>query len=325
MLYSLSRRKLLTREPRIRRAAKTAKFLLRLAIHGRLFFPKHSVRPVYTSDEITEVQELLYREYLKRNLCKEIFSKKLLNLHSLLPTSTTMISRKGKKLLGTIMIIEDGLLKLPSDCLYEEELDNMRSRGYKLVEVGSLALDNSLFKTGSHSMTSIKKLVSLGNLFTAMLNYVYQFTDATHLVIMVNPRHESLYKEIGFYRYSEIRHYSAVNNHLAVPMILDIEHFFSSAHKNVYSLYATKCMRVIQRIKKYKITAGDVAKLLAENPKFFIDLNNDEEETLLHYYPDIASILEMNKSIHSKKKEYEEFREAIVEDHSTDKQPPSGK
>jgi hypothetical protein len=143
---------------------KTA-LLLRMAILGKAVFLKDEIRPVETIEEAKFVQKLLYKEYRAKSLCEECSSQSYLNLFSLFPSATTLISRRKKKIMGTVMYVEDGFHKLPADILYSEELNEMRESGCRLLEVGSLALNSAHFNKKTHSLTSIRKLTTMRGVF----------------------------------------------------------------------------------------------------------------------------------------------------------------
>lgn len=207
-----------------------------------------------------QVQSLLYQEYRRMNLCKENKRKKFFSPYQYSSSGTTLVSKKKGKLIGTIAVLEDSVMKLPSDSLYTKELEQIRNKGKRLVEVSELALDHKKFKR-SYSLKSFKKMNSLFSLFNGMVNYVYQFTDATDLVIMVNPKHASLYTFIGFNLYAEPKFYEKVGK-IAVPMILDIEKFLSTADKSLPAYNVISNFRKFPDSVPFYFSSTDLAERL---------------------------------------------------------------
>src|SRR5690606_27503121 len=113
------------------------------------------------------------------------------------------------------------------------------------------------FNEATQSLRSINKFCSLAGLCTFMLNYIYQYSDATHLVIMVNPKYASIFELIGFEQYSEIRHYDKVDKPV-VPLVLDIETFMASANYNPASLFSQSVLISLERGHKYQFSASDL-------------------------------------------------------------------
>jgi hypothetical protein len=272
----------------------TAKLFLRAMILGKAVFLGGEVSPVQSIAEAQEVLKLLYREYLKKSLCRENRIREHYSVYSFIRNSTILTLKKNGLLLGTLMAIEDGPHKLPADELYGSELDSFRSSGNKLAEVGLLALDSRSFKSHAYSLRSFRKLRYMMSLFNGLFNFLYQSSDCTHIVIMVNPRHTEIYKLYGFRQFSDVRHYDKVDKP-AVPMIQDFESFLSSADSNVFALSVVKTMKLMGRIRKFHFSPSDIAQKIENNAPFFDELSGRDEAILLAEYPELSEIYRLNK------------------------------
>lgn len=207
-----------------------------------------------------EAQSLLYQEYYKRDLCTENSEKRYFSSYHYGSSSTTLVSRKNDKVIGTISVYQDSDMRLPSDILYPEELAMFRDMGKRIVEVSALALDHTKFGN-TYSLKSFKKMNSLFSLFCGMINYIYQFIDATDIVIMVNPKHVSLYTFLGFQAYSQSKFYSKVGK-IPVPMILDIEQFISTADKSAPAYNVIANFRKFPDCVPFRFTSTELAEKL---------------------------------------------------------------
>jgi hypothetical protein len=267
-------------------------WVLRAAVLGSKYLIKEQISAVKDSVEARHAEELLYREYRAHSFCRENQSKRYYSIYTLLPTTHTLISRYKGRIVGTVSAIEDSILGLPIDLLYKQELDQLRNSGHNLIEVGALALDNSRFRRKSYSMRSAKKCLTMSSLFAATFNYAWQTTDATHFVIMVNPKHKSIYDFFGFKQFCEVRHYPRVNKP-AVPMILDLKNFFSSAGESMAALFVTTSMHNIEDKSRYIPSTLDLAERIASNPSYFRSLSNEELKKLETIYPSLNKILKI--------------------------------
>jgi hypothetical protein len=269
--------------------------VLKAAILGRKYLVNDQVTPIRNSHETRKIEELLYREYRSRNLCNENQSLRHYSAHSLLPTTHTLVSRSNNNnnnIVGTISVIGDGAIGLPSDLLYKQELDALRDCGHNLVEIGLMALDNSRFRRKTYSLKSAKKSIAMFSMFAGTINYLYQATNASHLVIMVNPKHKEIYDFFGFEQFSEIRHYPRVNKP-AVPMILSLDRFLASANTHVPALFVTSCMSIIEERREYRVTNLDIIERAVTNPEYFLALSEDELSVLTNLYHGLAETLNL--------------------------------
>jgi len=97
--------------------------------------------------------------------------------------------------LGTVTIALDGRAGLLADALYPDELQALRSRGARLVELGKLAMERHV----EHSRAVLSAM------FHATYVYAIQH-QATHCVVEVNPRHVGFYENsVGMQRIGALR------------------------------------------------------------------------------------------------------------------------
>jgi hypothetical protein len=115
---------------------------------------------------------------------------------------------------GTLTVIADSPLGLPSDDLYGLELGRLRDSGRRLAEISSLAVDEGL-KDGS------QVLVQLFNFSYLVARRVYKATD---FVITVNPRHVKFYcRKFLFDFAGSERSYDKVGGAPAVLLSIPLE------------------------------------------------------------------------------------------------------
>lgn len=95
----------------------------------------------------------------------------------------TIVASRGRNVFGTLTLRMDSDAGLLADSLYREEIDDFRSRGYRLCEVTRLACDAEF--------NCPEVMATLFNVAFVLASDVYGCTD---LVAEVHPRH------IGYYR-----------------------------------------------------------------------------------------------------------------------------
>jgi hypothetical protein len=131
-----------------------------------------------------------------------------------LPDTTTFVAKHEGQVIATLSLVQDNtLLGLPMESIFGAEVEELRDAGKHLVEVTSLA-DRDL---------SLREFVPV---FGTLMRMQAQFgilQDADTWVISVNPRHRSFYQKVlGFVPIGPERAYPAVQNHPAVPYLLNI-------------------------------------------------------------------------------------------------------
>ncbi|MEO8779062.1 MAG: hypothetical protein ABI389_10385 [Rhodanobacter sp.] len=111
----------------------------------------------------------------------------------------------------TMTLFRDNPMGLALDSVYARELDELRGKGRRLLEVGMLADRRQSAARG------------IGALFSMMRWAVYYglHTDLTDVVIGVHPRHSQFYTRCyGFEEFAEPTSYPLVRNNPVVPLRL---------------------------------------------------------------------------------------------------------
>lgn len=162
---------------------------------------------------------LTYESYLKKGLVsRRTYHQLWVSEFNALSTTMTLLIKKNKRIMGTITLILDSPIGLPTDNIYKQENDKLRHSKKKLAELSSLALD-----TSNNQETLF--------LMARFLNYAYLISfyglsgkKATDLVISVNPRYENFYKRYFlFEKIGGFRYYGRVNHAPAILLKLNID------------------------------------------------------------------------------------------------------
>lgn len=99
-----------------------------------------------TEDEINAALQLVYESYLELNYIDPNQARKRLTKFHLLPTTVILIIKLKEEVIGTISIIMDSSMKLPSDATWD--LGRFRKNGAQIAEISSLCIKKSEYRRG---------------------------------------------------------------------------------------------------------------------------------------------------------------------------------
>jgi hypothetical protein len=269
---------------------KKAHRLTNLLIQFRSLVLNHRVSLVQTKQEARDSQRLLYREFVKRGLCEPNFSQLHFNAYTFLRSTKSFISCRGNKIAGTLVLVGDGEFGLPSDKLYPKELTRLREQGFRLLEISETGLDHRLFGKHAPVLGFIRNVAALTSLYCGVLNYIKEYSDASHLVVLANIKHKSVYKYIGFAQYGEESNLAS-DRSIRIPMILNLNRFFTSAENHPPAYLAEQCKKILTPQRSYKFTDADLVARAEFHHEFVKDLSGWQIETLSRFYPRAATTL----------------------------------
>ena len=235
---------------------------------------KMEYRIARTRKELEQSFALVYAEYCNRGYIPAHYKSKLrLSLYNTLPSTTTFIAKKGKKVVATVTLVGDSHLGLPMDKIYKKECDGLRKKRKLIAEVSQLSIDSKLFPKGWFSMFNFSKLMFVFRLFKLVFDYARSVAKLDELCIAVNPKHQYLYKFLFFEPLGKLKYYGSVNKApaLAFHLILDP---------------ALKKKVSIQRMALYKIFYGKKT-----NPETFKNKFVLKTSDLEHFFLKKSDIL----------------------------------
>lgn len=173
------------------------------------FDPNFKVKIASTKDELEDAYKLLHDCYVNQGLMKPHPSGLRCTLYTFLPETVTIVVKYKEKTVGTVTLIKDSRLGLPTDEKYQKENDKLRAQGCRLIEVSSLAVSKEFRSTGH--------VVQL-----LLIKYLYHYSlimGGTSLVISVHPRAKSFYRALlEFEQFGNVVQYDYVNGALAIYM-----------------------------------------------------------------------------------------------------------
>lgn len=137
-----------------------------------------------TREDIEGAVRLVYRNYVELGYCRLNRFGVHFYLYDVLPETRTLVALRGGAVVATLTLVFDSPLGVPSNKLYRQELDALRSGGRKVVEISKLSVDRSL---GARGLAVLKGLFRLAWLTSCRVR------GSSDFVIMIEPHHEGFY------------------------------------------------------------------------------------------------------------------------------------
>lgn len=148
---------------------------------------EYTIKVANTIEEREAVFRLGYKMYLQKGYIKENSNKWMIQNYDFNEETTILIIQdKQKNIVGTVTLVFDGTTYLPAEKIYRDELNILRNKKEKIVEISRLVVD-SKFKNS-------KEILLL--LFNYLYIYSYHVKKYTCLAIEVNPRHIAYYQTL---------------------------------------------------------------------------------------------------------------------------------
>ena len=146
-----------------------------------------TIKVANTLEEREAVFHLAYQVYLDKSYVKKNESKRLINTYDADADTTILIVKDtNNKVVGSLTLVFDGQSRLPAEKIYSQELNALKSKNEKMVEISRLVIDPNFRNS--------KEILVL--LFNYLYIYSYYVKSYSCLVIEVNPRHIAYYNSL---------------------------------------------------------------------------------------------------------------------------------
>lgn len=137
---------------------------------------------------------LLYQAYLKAGLEAEKPSGIRITPYHMLPTTEVLVTKLNDEVVSTVSLVGDGFLGIPMQSMYPQQINDLRTRGLRVAEVGGLAdrRDSPI-----RFIDNFKKM-------TRLLAQVAVARGIDALVVATHPRHARFYtRALGFEKFGD--------------------------------------------------------------------------------------------------------------------------
>jgi len=129
--------------------------------------------------------ELRQALYIRKGIADDVYpARPYIPPQAFLPGSVMFIATYGEKVVGTLSLYVDSNLGLPMEDVHPLEVDQMRRRFPRLVEIGSLAIDDK---------------VRSSRLIVVLFNAIYRWCrrcDYDAAVVCVHPSSNRVYRSL---------------------------------------------------------------------------------------------------------------------------------
>lgn len=150
-----------------------------------------TIKVANTLEEREAVFKLGYQVYRDKGYIKENASEMLVqNYDADQDTLILIVKAQENKIVGSVTLVFDGMSKLPAEKIYPSELNSLRLKNEKIVEISRLIIDPQFRNS--------KEILVL--LFNYLYIYSYYVKKYSCLAIEVNPRHTAYYEALLNFR-----------------------------------------------------------------------------------------------------------------------------
>jgi GNAT superfamily N-acetyltransferase len=160
-------------------------------------------------EELKQALKVLHDSYVEKRYMIKAKNGLRENEFTYLDTTKTIVVKHLEKVIGTISLIYDSKVGIPSDKILKDEIDKLRELG-NIVEVSSLAIDKEYRK-----LKLTDKIIE--HLFANYLN-----RDINFVIITINPKALEFYKQIGFIEIGNTEDYDFVHGTPGIVMYLEV-------------------------------------------------------------------------------------------------------
>jgi hypothetical protein len=206
-------------------------------------------------DALARAQRLVHRMYVRRGYASGDPPERDRTPLPYGRKTLTLLAEDGVgRAAGTVSLVFDGPAGLPSDEIYGAELDDLRLRGRRLVEVTRLAIHDRHGKSKG-------LLVQLFNFISIYTRRVSQDTD---FVVSVNPRHTAFYRRLlSFEAAGPERPCPRVQNAPALLLRLDLAIAYPENRARYSRDFSRTLYPHFSSLEEEKVVVGFFRKALA--------------------------------------------------------------
>lgn len=170
-----------------------------------------AISVAHSYQDLEKAYALVYEQYLKQGYQEKNENRTRFTPHFGLPTTHTLIAKTGDSVIGTLTMAVDGALGLPTEKLYPQEIEALRSSGIKIAEVSCLVTRRS------------KDLPVLLRLFYAAYAYATNHLGVTDFYAAVTAERQRFYKHaLLFEQIGEVTSYAPCNGVRVIGMRLNL-------------------------------------------------------------------------------------------------------
>lgn len=254
-----------------------------------------------TEEELVGALKLLHDSYVRENFMKPHPSSLRATCYHALPTTSTLIAKRGDQVVATISMIRNNCLGLPLEKIFD--LSHIKRKSVHIAEISSLAVHPDY--RGHQGIFFL--------LTKYMMEYSLKFYHVAFWVIAVNPKHTEIYKDIFLFDELEksIKKYDFVEGAPAIGYFTELSQlklrFFqlyskSPITKDLFSFYfnphlTLPCFkfptRTLNTVMDPVLTPQVFKNIFIDRAHLISTLSNDELSLLRTTYSSAPRFLDL--------------------------------
>ncbi len=262
------------------------------------YFPEIEFRPVQTREELLQASELVYQEYLESGYIKRNANRWKLSLFQILPTTITFIAfHRRFGVLATMTLVQDSPLGLPMDSMFRFDLDELRYKGHKPVEMSMFATDREKVTSRELMMSQSERLIMNLHLIRVMVDYIRLNTDKDLVVECCHPKHDGFYKLLEFQPMGQLSFNRSVQGNPAIARYIHWPTVLSDGPKNTsHRLFTLELPAPTFFKEPYRLSKQDIETFFVDHSNILGSANERQRQWIQHCYPE----LDINELIQKK-------------------------
>lgn len=149
--------------------------------------PEFKIKIANNLEEREGVFRLAYQVYLSKGYIKENANQMLIQYYDANPDTVILIVQdQNSKIVGSLTLVFNGSSRLPAEKIYGNEINDLRQKGEKLVEISRLVIDDQ-YRNSKEVLLMLMNYLAI---------FSYHAKNYSSLIIQVNPRHKTYYKAL---------------------------------------------------------------------------------------------------------------------------------
>lgn len=257
---------------------------------------KNKAKLICNEAELLEAKIMLFKKYSAHGLIdgESPFQEKAPD-YFLANTKVFSLKSKNNLLSAAKVYFEENVTIRASD-LVNFDIRELRARGFKLAEMTPIVVSDDYIKDKNfYPEKNNLYTATLLKTFSGIINYVYQFSNVTHLVVLASNSEKSFYEWLGFKEFSNsVRAKNFPYAELS-PLVLDIKEMLSSADKNIAAYLILINMEVLKKGDDIFYTESEIIDYFEQYPSAVNFLNQLEKECLIKQFPQLRDIFYTKK------------------------------
>ena len=187
-----------------------------------------TVKLATTQSELEQSYRLLHDVYVLSGFMKPHRSGMRISIYNALPGTRTFVAKENGIVIGCISSIPDSPFGLPMDQIYKQEVDALRRRGRRLVEVSGLATAPEYSRKGARIFLSLVQNLTAQAHVDGMDDFC----------IAINPSHKGFYeKGLHFEVFGGLKSYDSVNSAPAYALRLRVKDYMDNCRAESSRVY----------------------------------------------------------------------------------------